>query len=64
MGGRRILKSARVLPFVVHSETFIVLLLGALLGLGFQYLRENQDLAMGKGIISVRGLEERVADEF
>lgn len=43
MGGRRIFKSARILPLEMHSETVIVILLAFLLSLDLGCLHENRD---------------------
>ena len=51
MGGRRILKSARMLPFEMCLETVIVSLSAILLSLCLHYLHENRELATGNGTI-------------
>ena len=43
MGGRRVLKSAGILPFEMFSETVIVCLSDILLSQCLHYLHENRE---------------------
>ena len=60
-GGRRILKSARLLSLEMRSEMVFVLLLAARLGHCLHYLYENRE---NNEILSVGGLEDWVEDGF
>ena len=51
VGGRLILKSARILPFEMRSETVMVCLLGIVLSKFFHYFHENRELAICNRII-------------
>ena len=51
VGGRRMLKSAGMLPFEMSSERVIVCLSVTLLSLCLYYLHENRELAIGNGVI-------------
>ena len=61
MGSRQILKFARMLSLEIRSRKVIALLWTILLSLYLHYLHENQE---NNRLISVRGLEEWVADGF
>ena len=64
MGGRQILKSARMLPLEM-SKTVLVLLLGYYFNPVLSSLaRELRELAISNGIVFVGRFEERVADRF
>ena len=63
VGGRQILKSARMLPFEMRSETVIALLPVSLLSLCIICMGIER-ASISNGIISVGGMEERVADRF
>ena len=60
-GGRRILKSARLLSLEMRSEMVFVLLLAARLSQCLHYLYENRE---NNKLVSVGGLEDWVVDGF